>query len=167
MSTTTPSSAHTRVPAHGGESMQVLGDLIHVKVGAEQTGGAFSMFEIVAPPGGGPPLHRHAPCEAFHVLEGTLVIRGADGAETPACPGDTVFVAANAPHTYRNPGPGRVRFLVTLAPGGFEAFFADLATPPGDGTASEPPTAGPNIAHVLAVTERHGIEILEGPPPTQ
>jgi quercetin dioxygenase-like cupin family protein len=164
--TTTTSSAHARIPAHGDQSVHVLGDLIRVKVGAEQAGGAFSMFEIIVPPGGGPPLHRHAPCEAFHVLEGTLVIRGADGAETPAAAGDTVFVPANAPHTYSNPGPGNARFLVTLAPGGFEAFFADLGSPAGDATDPEPLTGAPEVAHVLAVTERHGIEILEGPPPT-
>jgi quercetin dioxygenase-like cupin family protein len=165
MSTTAPRSAHARIPAHGGESMHVLGDLIHVKVTAEQTGGAFSMFEIIAPPGGGPPLHQHAPCEAFHVLDGTLVVRGADGAETPAAPGDTVFVAADAPHSYRNPGPGNARFLVTLAPGGFEAFFADLGTPAGDATEPAPLTGEPDIARVLAITARHGIEIIEGPPP--
>ena len=79
MSTTTPTSSHARVPAGGGEALHVLGDLVHVKVTAQQTGGAFSMFEIVVPPGGGPPLHRHAPCEAFHVLDGTLIILGADG----------------------------------------------------------------------------------------
>ena len=163
--TATTSSAHARIPAHGDQSMHVLGDLIRVKVGAEQTGGAFSMFEIIVPPGGGPPLHRHAPCEAFHVLEGTLVIRGADGAETPAAAGDTVFVPANAPHTYSNPGPGNARFLVTLAPGGFEAFFADLGTPASDATKPEPVTREPDIAHVLNVTARHGIDILEGPPP--
>jgi quercetin dioxygenase-like cupin family protein len=163
MSTTT--SAHTRIAAHSGESLHVLGDLIHVKVTAEQTGGAFSMFEIVAPPGDGPPLHRHAPCEAFHILDGTLIIRGADDSETLAAPGDTVFVAPDAPHSYRNPGPGNARFLVTLAPGGFEAFFTDLGDPAGDVTEPKPLTGPPDIGHVLAVTGRHGIEILEGPPP--
>src|SRR3954462_90815 len=165
MSTTTPTSSHARVPTSAGEALHVLGDLVHVKVTAEQTGGAFSIFEIVAPPGGGPPLHRHAPCEAFHILKGTLVIRGADGAETPAAAGDTVFIAAHAPHSYRTPGPGNARFLVTLAPGGFEAFFADLGPPADDATEPEPLSGEPDVAHVLSVTARHGIEILEGPPP--
>jgi hypothetical protein len=60
MNTTTPMSPHVRIPAGGGESRHVLGDLVHVKVTAEQTAGAFSTFEIVAAPGGGPPLHLHA-----------------------------------------------------------------------------------------------------------
>jgi quercetin dioxygenase-like cupin family protein len=165
MITTTRVSPHARIPRHGGHSLHVLGDLIHVKVTAAQTAGAFSMFEIVAPPGGGPPLHRHAPCEAFHILDGTLIIRGAEDAETPAGPGDTVFVAGDAPHSYRNPGPGNARFLITLAPGGFEAFFADLGEPAGDATEPRPLTAPPDIEHVLAVTGRHGVEVLEGPPP--
>ena len=165
MSTATPTSPHARVHAGGGEALHVLGDLVHVKVTAQQTNGAFSMFEIVVPPGGGPPLHRHAPCEAFCVLDGTLVILGADGAETPAGPGDTVVIAAGAPHSYRNPGPGDARFLVTLAPGGFEAFFADLGEPAHGAAAPAPLTGPPDVEHVLAVTGRHGIEILGGPPP--
>ena len=165
MSTSTPMSTHVHIPAGGGESRHVLGDLVHAKVAAEQTAGAFSMFEIVAPAGGGPPLHRHAPCEAFHILDGTLIVLGADGAETLAGPGDTVFVAAHEPHSYRNPGPGNARFLVTLAPGGFERFFADLGEPALDATEPQPLTRPPDIEHVLAVTRRHGIEILEGPPP--
>jgi len=123
------------------------------------------MFEIVVPPGGGPPLHRHAPCEAFHGLDGTLIVLGADGSETPAAPGDTVLVAADAPHSYRNPGPGDARFLITLAPGGFETFFAQLGEPAGDATEPAPLTRPPDLARVLAVTRRHGIEILGGPPP--
>jgi quercetin dioxygenase-like cupin family protein len=166
MSTTSPMSAHARVPAGGGQALNVLGDLIHVKVTAEQTDGAFSMFEIVAPPGGGPPLHRHPPCEAFHVLDGTLLIQGAGDVETPAGPGDTVVIAGNAPHTYHNPGPGNARFLVTLAPGGFERFFAELGTPAADATEPTPPAGPPDIDHIMAITGRHGIEMLQGPQPT-
>jgi len=165
MTATTPMSAHAHIPPRGGQSLHVLGDLIHVKVTAAQTAGAFSMFEIIAPPGGGPPLHRHPPCEAFHILDGTLIILGADNAQTPAGPGDTVFVAANAPHSYHNPGPGNARFIVTLAPGGLEAFFADLGEPAGDATEPHPLTGPPDLEHVIAITERHGIEILHGPPP--
>jgi quercetin dioxygenase-like cupin family protein len=166
MSTIAPTSPHARVPAGGGQALHVLGDLVHVKVTAEQTGGAFSMFEIVVPPGGGPPLHRHAPCEAFHVVEGTLIILGADGAETPAGPGDTVVIAAGAPHSYRNPGPGNARVLVTLAPGGFERFFAELGEPAHGASGPAPLTGPPDLEHVLAVTGRHGIEMLGGPPPS-
>jgi len=57
------------------------------------------------------------------------------------------------------------RFLVTLAPGGFEPFFAELGEPAGDATEPAPLTRPPDLAHVLAVTRRHGIEMLGGPPP--
>ena len=49
MSTTTPTSSHARVPTGGGDALHVLGDLVHVKVTAQQTDGACSMFEIVVP----------------------------------------------------------------------------------------------------------------------
>ena len=144
--------------------MHVLGDLVHVKVTAQQTGGAFSMFEILV-------RRRRRRCTATRRARRSTssTARSSSSAptarRTPAAPGDTVFVAANAPHSYRNPGPGDARFLVTLAPGGFEAFFADLgsprATPPSPPRSPTPP----DVAHVLAVTRRHGIDILDGPPP--
>ena len=46
------------VPAGAGRTVTVLGgDVITIKVTAEETGGAFSVFETITPPGGGPPPH--------------------------------------------------------------------------------------------------------------
>src|ERR687895_2928952 len=54
-----------------GRSLQVSGELVTYKITSEQTGGAYSLFEVVSEPGGGPPPHvQHREEEGFYVLEG-------------------------------------------------------------------------------------------------
>lgn len=74
-------------------------------------------------PGGytGPPrliaprhLHRNDD-EAWYVLEGTLIVQvGNDDVEAHA--GSAVYVPRNTPHTYWNPGPEPVRYLLVMTP---------------------------------------------------
>jgi mannose-6-phosphate isomerase-like protein (cupin superfamily) len=81
---------------------------------------AFVMAEWRDPGGpAGPPrliaprhLHRHDD-EAWYVLEGILRVQvGEDEVEAHA--GSAVFVPRGTPHTYWNPGPGPVRYLLVM-----------------------------------------------------
>lgn len=60
------------------------------------------------------PLHLHRnDDEAWYVLEGTLCVRlGKDVVEAHA--GSAVFVPRGTAHTYWNPGPGLVRYLLVM-----------------------------------------------------
>ena len=60
------------------------------------------------------PLHLHRnDDEAWYVLEGRLCVRvGEDTVEAAA--GSAVFVPRGTPHTYWNPGPGLVRYLLVM-----------------------------------------------------
>jgi len=60
------------------------------------------------------PRHVHySDDEAWYVLEGSLRVQaGADEVEARA--GCSVFVPRGTPHTYWNPGPGRVRYLLVM-----------------------------------------------------
>jgi mannose-6-phosphate isomerase-like protein (cupin superfamily) len=60
------------------------------------------------------PLHLHRnDDEAWYVLEGTLCVRvGKDIVEAPA--GSAVFVPRGTPHTYWNPGPDLIRYLLVM-----------------------------------------------------
>ena len=62
------------------------------------------------------PLHLHrSDDEAWYVLEGTLCVqRGDEVVEVPA--GAGVLVARGTPHTYWNPGPTPVRYLLFMTP---------------------------------------------------
>ncbi|MBL9158938.1 MAG: cupin domain-containing protein [Verrucomicrobiales bacterium] len=56
-----------------GKRFQALGDEVKVLISGEQTGGTFSLVEVVTPPGGGPPPHWHSrEDECFHILEGRI-----------------------------------------------------------------------------------------------
>lgn len=60
------------------------------------------------------PLHvHHRDDEAWYVLEGTLRVKVGDD-EVEAGAGSAVFVPRGRPHTYWNPGPGRVRYLLIM-----------------------------------------------------
>jgi mannose-6-phosphate isomerase-like protein (cupin superfamily) len=60
------------------------------------------------------PLHvHHSDDEAWYVLEGTLRVQvGSEEVEAGA--GSAVFVPRGKAHTYWNPGPGQVRYLLVM-----------------------------------------------------
>ena len=58
-----------------GTTLNVLGVTHIYKATAAETGGSFSLWEAVVPPGAGAPPHTHArEDEAFYVLSGELII---------------------------------------------------------------------------------------------
>jgi mannose-6-phosphate isomerase-like protein (cupin superfamily) len=92
-----------------------------------------------APGDEGPDLHIHRHhADAFWVLEGTIgVALGPEERELPA--GSFVLIPPEVVHTFRNPGPGRGRYLNLHAPGmGFDEYLRgraefDQEPPPADG----------------------------------
>ena len=121
------------VPADEGERL-VFGDAtILLRVPAEATGGAFSLFEEV-PPLVDTPLHVHEhEDELFYVLEGEHVFRVGDE-EHRVGPGGMVFAPRGVPHAQRRGRPGEGRELVLMSPGGFARFFGALADDHANGT---------------------------------
>lgn len=159
------------VPAGGGETYDIIGEVIAFKVTGAQTGDAFSVVELTTPPGGGPPLHTHPAAEAFTILAGTFAFTGLDGGERysiRAVPGDTVYIPGGAPHTYQALGPAPGKALAVLAPGGeMERFFAAAGTRVTERSAPVAPSGPPSgeeIARMIAIAGRHGIAFL--PPDT-
>src|SRR4028118_1139985 len=71
--------AHVR-PAEGIRSLWVFDELVTCKVTSDQTGGAYSLFEVTTQPGEGPPPHvHHREDEAFYVLEGEYEFLDGEG----------------------------------------------------------------------------------------
>jgi mannose-6-phosphate isomerase-like protein (cupin superfamily) len=106
----------------------VFGDVtILVRVPAEVSSGAFTLFEEV-PPLADTPLHVHRnEDELFYVLEGEHVFQVGEE-EHRVGPGGLVFAPRGVPHAQRRVVPGHGRELVLTTPGGFEGFFRELAT---------------------------------------
>ena len=149
-----------QLPPHGldadeGERL-VFGDAtILIRASAAATGGAFSLFEEVAPMVD-TPLHVHErDDELFYVLEGEHVIRVGDD-EFRVGPGGLVFAPRGRPHSQRRVVPGEGRLLVLTVPGGLDGFFRELAA------AQEAGTLGPD-AYANA-SRNHGITWLGAAP---
>ena len=132
--------------------------LLHLGVGAgtytvlvsgEQTGGRYTMIDMLVPVGG-PPPHRHDFEEIFHVLEGELEITFRDQT-LRAGPGTTVNIPANAPHGFRVASQAPARFLCICLPAGQEEFFKLV----GEVLPSRTATPTPPTPEVMA--ERRGI----------
>ena len=112
-----------------------------------------------APPGVPPGRPRHiAPRhvhhnddEAWYVLEGTLCVQSGDEQiEVPA--GSGLLVTRGTPHTYWNPGPGPVRYLLVMPPAILRLIQEIHAMPDR------------NPAALAAVFERNGSSLLDPPP---
>jgi mannose-6-phosphate isomerase-like protein (cupin superfamily) len=70
------------------------------------------------------PLHlHHNDDEAWYVLEGMLCVRVGDR-DVEAKAGSAVFVPRGTPHTYWNPGPGLLRYLLVMTPRVYELIQA-------------------------------------------
>lgn len=97
--------------------------------------GAYGLMEAYTPPNSGPPLHLHQrEDEWWFILDGNFLFE-IDGNSVHAGPGDTVFAPRGGRHTFQNIGSVTGRALVTVVPGGLDAFFQEVsaAVPRGTG----------------------------------
>lgn len=141
--------------ALGTDELVVLADCAH-------TNGDIFAVLLRMPPGGGPPvMHRHAPSEVYHVLEGELAfyLGRADGAvdRVPVRAGQTMPMAGGTPHSIRNESDHEAVAFGVHSPGTAMEGFSRAAAALAAGGA-------PGMDAVLAIAEEHGIELL-GPVP--
>src|SRR5882672_5824458 len=93
----------------------VVGDTYTILLKGEDTGGHYCLIDMLVPPGGGPPPHRHDFEEMFTVLEGEIEVTFR-GEQTTVRAGETVNVPANAPHRFTNAAPTPARLLCMCTP---------------------------------------------------
>jgi quercetin dioxygenase-like cupin family protein len=80
---------------------------------------ALSMGLAEFPPGAVLPLHRHAPAEVYHGLEGEGLVE-VEGEPHRLRAGVSLFIPADARHRTTNTGPGPLRFLFVFPTDSFE-----------------------------------------------
>ena len=131
------------------------------KATAEETGGAFLLFEDDLDAGKVTPLHRHPDAdETFYLLEGEILLH-IEGAEpAPLLAGGIAVIPRGVPHAFMVTS-GRARMLCLQTPGGGEAFYRQASDPVTAGR-SAPPVDFGRVHSAAAGTG--AIEIL-GPPP--
>ena len=147
-----------------GRSLWVLGELVTLKVASEQTGGAYSLFEVVSQPQGGPLPHiQHREDECFYVLEGEFEFLN-NGCVFGMGPGSLVYVPKGNLHAYKNVGNEPGRMLVSQTPGGLhERFFEELGEPATDRETPPVDEGPPELGRIAGVAVKYGIEIPPSP----
>lgn len=129
-----------------------MGVLVRLMATAEQTGGAFNLFDILAPAGYETPLHIHyAEDVAVQVLEGSLEIYWGEE-KRQAQVGSFFFQPRGTPHGFRVTGTLQARVLYQTFPAGFDGYVLERSRPLTEAGAS-----------LLAA--RYKIEVLGPLPP--
>jgi mannose-6-phosphate isomerase-like protein (cupin superfamily) len=133
--------------------VNVLGDIITIKIAAEQTDGMFSLLEVSVPPQNGPPLHIHnREVESYYILEGDFELTVND--RTVKAPvGTFVSVPKGVPNTYKNVGNKEGRFLMFYSPADASNSFEEVGQPVSS-------TTPPDMDKMMSVMDKYGMEIV-------
>ena len=142
-----------------GEAIWWFAALAEVKASAAQTGGLLTIVQVTEPPNSAAPLHvHHRDDESFWILEGDITFE-VGGETIEAHAGDFVFGPRDIPHRY-TVGDSGCRMLFIMTPGGFEGLVRDMGVPAARRELPPEPEDEPDWAHVAAVANAHGCELL-------
>jgi quercetin dioxygenase-like cupin family protein len=115
----------------------VVGDTYTILLTGKDTAGRYCLIDMLVPPGGGPPPHRHDFEEMFTILEGEIEVTFR-GAKSVLRAGETANIPANAPHEFHNETERPARLLCICAPSGQEEFFMAIGVPVASRTTPSP-----------------------------
>jgi quercetin dioxygenase-like cupin family protein len=141
----------------------VVGDTYTILVSGRDTNGRYSAIDMLVPPGGGPPPHRHDFEEMFTVLEGKIEFTFR-GEKLAATAGTTINIPANAPHSFKNAATEPARMLCICSPAGQEEFFLQIGVVVQSRT-SPAPRQSPDqevsfIEKAMALAPKYRTELL-------
>ena len=151
-------SADKRVLQGEVEPYWVMGGVIDVKLDAEKTGGAFTLLEIVNPPGGGVPPHVHERDDETVVLVDGSATALIDGSPEQMSPGDVVFIPRGVVHAFEA-GDAGARAIAITSPGGSESMLRDGA-PAKAGDEAPPEVGEAEIGVMMAAAAGAGLSFL-------
>jgi quercetin dioxygenase-like cupin family protein len=139
-----------------GKTVTINADQITFKITVDENHPEEASFvEIMTPPGGGAPLHRHA-SETFYVYEGEFEFFGAKPEDTiAAATGDFICIPPGVPHGYTNVGTTTGNLLIVTVSSWFQNFLEEIAAIEGS----------LDMETMTLIGQKHGIEII-GPRPT-
>jgi quercetin dioxygenase-like cupin family protein len=147
--------------------LAVVGDTYTVLFSGEQTAGRFAMLDMLIPPGGGPPPHRHGVEECFRVLEGSVEVRVRDLPAVLLEAGESANIPANAAHAFRNVAGVPARLLCTVAPSGLQRYFAEFGDLVPTRTSPAPSLRDAEreerLRRAVALAPEYGMEVLPAP----
>ncbi|ELZ81831.1 hypothetical protein C453_17484 [Haloferax elongans ATCC BAA-1513] len=157
-------SQHATREFSNAQHLQVLGALISVTAGSDDTDGEYTVLDMLVPPRFENGLHTHAPSEVFHVIEGEARLH-VDGVDQTLSPGMSGYVGSEVPHGFANETDEVCRVIAVMSPGGSEAFFVEAGVPADGRTLPEPQeVTDEQLQELFAIGEQYGFEFL-GPLP--
>jgi quercetin dioxygenase-like cupin family protein len=134
-----------------------------ILLSGRDTAGRYALIDMLVPPGGGPPPHRHDFEEMFTVLEGEVAVTFR-GETIVVRRGETINVPANAPHAFHNASDAPARLLCLCAPAGQEDMFLEVGVPVATRTSAPRPPTRPRapavVAKALALAPKYRSEFL-------
>jgi quercetin dioxygenase-like cupin family protein len=143
--------------------ISVAGGTYTILVTGKDTGGRYCLIDMLVPPGGGSPPHRHDFEEMFTILEGEIELNFR-GEAKQAGAGSTVNIPANAPHSFKNKSNRPARLLCMCTPSGQEEFFMAIGDPVDSRTAPPPKLSSAEQAERMqrarALSARYRTELL-------
>ncbi len=144
-----------------GEARWWFGGLATIKATKEQTGGQYTLVEVLNAEGEGPLHVHHREDEGFWILEGRLSFEVGEE-KIKAGPGSFVFGPKDVPHRYTvESGPARLLYI--LSPAGFEEFVYATSVPAEERAlppAPEGPPSEAEMEHLRALARQYGGELL-------
>ena len=143
--------------------ISVAGGTYTILVTGAETNGRYCLIDMLVPPGGGPPPHRHDFEEMFTILEGEIELNFR-GEVLQAGAGWTVNIPANAPHSFKNKSDKPARLLCMCTPSGQEEFFMAVGDPVDSRTAPPPKLStaeqAERIQRAKALSAKYRTELL-------
>ena len=116
----------TLIQPGGAPTYLVLGDLYTFLAVGEDTGGTYSLYEIVMQPQSTTPPHSHdQAAESHYILEGEVEYQF-DGQTTVATQGTYLSFPKGLRHGFKNVGSKPAKVLAIATPSGPEQFFAEV-----------------------------------------
>jgi quercetin dioxygenase-like cupin family protein len=121
----------------GMRHVSVAGGTYTILLSGAETAGRYCLIDMLVPPGGGPPSHRHDFEEMFTLQGGELEFTFRGQTQIVRA-GSTVNIPANAPHAFKNISGKMARMLCLCAPAGQEELFMAIGLPVDSRTAPPP-----------------------------
>ena len=152
-------------PDQGSSYWMFNNDLYTFKAAGEDTGGVYSLMELLVQPNSGAPLHMHSrEDESIYILEGEFQFQL--GEQTiVATAGTFLYCPKHLSHGFTNIGEKPAKFLTWHTPSGLEKFFAQVGVPAVDRLAPPVFSKADIEEKILAFSPSHGVEVI--PPPTE
>ena len=145
-----------------GQDLSVVGDNYRLLITGRETENAFSIIDMLIPPGGGPGPHAHASFqESFYVIEGEIVVRSETQTYIAKAGAFVSIPKGGAIHSFKNESNATTHILCIVVSAGLEEFFKEVGVPVEYGKFSPPPVMDEAAGKKMeAIAKKYNQEIF-------